>query len=420
VKRPPGRVVFSLLALLTLATLAAPACTVSPDVASGLAAEEACHLNSECAAGLLCALGACRAMCSSAADCQTGGSCIDTGSVAACQYPAEKNTPCNEPSDCSPPLACASDYRCRNLCNSTADCNVLGITGRLCAKDAQGVYYCADNDEVSNGDLVAAPPPNAPTGVPVIEPQGGDSLVGGAPIENMVGPLGGTFGTGAVSVSIPPGALEQPVMISITPDAMMPGSVGPSYEIGPTGTHFMEPVTIAFAYTQSELGAYPPSAFAVATQVGGTWQAISQPAVDPYALKISGLTMHLSPYALVYQGGGSDAGTTDACTPSPFDVSTYNPSGSSSWTCIETRCQQELTACAADCDCNNAYVSALPCVQSGGSTTACFSEAVTSSSSVAMDIATCITDNQTQCAAVVADSGSPRDATVSSDTGTTP
>lgn len=42
----------------------------------GLGALGACHLNSDCASGLVCALGACRAQCMTAADCGDGGACV--------------------------------------------------------------------------------------------------------------------------------------------------------------------------------------------------------------------------------------------------------------------------------------------------------------------------------------------------------
>jgi hypothetical protein len=157
----------ALLALL-LAPLA-PACGNS-NTGALLAAEDACHQNSDCQAGLLCALGACRAMCQTAADCGAGGQCVDDGDVAVCQYAAEANTPCNTQADCPAPLACASDYRCRNRCTTANDCNEFGITGRVCATDAEGVQYCANPSDVNgSGVLDDAPPTGAPdTGV--VEP----------------------------------------------------------------------------------------------------------------------------------------------------------------------------------------------------------------------------------------------------------
>ena len=313
------------LAVTAVLAVAAVACSTPKDVASGLAIEEACKQNSDCASGLICALGACRAMCATAVDCQAGGACISSGRVAVCQYAAEKNSPCNKPTDCPAPLACASDYRCRNLCTTATDCNVLGITERVCGKDAQGVAYCADPSEVSGGLLIAKPPANAHTSSAVVEPDGGD----GALIASRIGPLGGTLGIGGVSVAIPAGALDQEIVVSITPIAApFPGSVGQAYEIGPTGTQFKLPIAIAFAYTLGQLGGQPPAGFAVSTVAGNAWQALSSPALDPDALTISGTTMHLSPYALVAQparvfDGGDGGGTIgDGGGPHPLVVGT--------------------------------------------------------------------------------------------------
>ncbi len=88
-----------------------------------------------------------------------GGTCIfDATMHAVCQYPESQL--CEKQGDCTPPLACASDYRCRNICDVDADCNVLGINGRVCARDANGVRYCAVPLEVSGGEIIALPPLN--------------------------------------------------------------------------------------------------------------------------------------------------------------------------------------------------------------------------------------------------------------------
>jgi hypothetical protein len=298
-----------LLTLVAVVALAAPACSGSGNVAAGLVVEEACHLNSDCASGLICGLGACRAMCRTAADCGTGGSCVDNGDVAVCRYADENNTPCGKPSDCPAPLACASDYRCRNLCNTAADCNVLGITGRVCAKDAEGVYYCAQPSEVSQGRLVAAPPAGAPTTTSVLEPEAGLGVVavaGAAPtgsIETLIGPSGGTLGIGAAAITIPSGALDGDVPVSITPIAPPVGGVflGQVFEIAPSGTQFHVPVTVTLSYANTDLEGLPPSAFAVSTLVDGVWQALPGQIQDANARTISGTTTHLSPYAMIEQ-----------------------------------------------------------------------------------------------------------------------
>lgn len=308
-----------LLTLVAVVALAAPACSGSGNVAAGLVVEEACHLNSDCASGLICALGACRAMCETAADCGMGGTCVDNGDVAVCRYADENNTACDKPSDCPAPLACASDYRCRNLCDTAADCNVLGITGRVCAKDAQGVYYCAQPSEVSNGTLVATPPPGAPK-TRVVEPDGGLGVIppadAAAAIETVIGPSGGTLGIGASSITIPPGALASDLSISITPVAApIPGATGQVFEIEPSGTHFSVAATVTLSYASTDLGGLPSSDFAVSTVVGGAWVTLAGQNWDAVTQTISGTTMHLSPYALVQQtsdAGGSDATVGDA------------------------------------------------------------------------------------------------------------
>jgi hypothetical protein len=308
---------------LAAAALAGGACS-----SSTAPSETACSLNSDCAPGLICALGKCRSECVNASDCPVpGSSCIDDGRNPVCETPTEKNTPCTKEADCPVPLACASDYRCRNLCLSDADCNVLGISGRVCAKDMNGVYYCADPSEVSNDVIIATPPPGAPTSTPVIEPEGGASaIVAALPPGNIIatniGPAGGTIGAMGVTVTIPAGALSNSVAITIqlSQQPGPSGTVSQVFEIGPTGTMFQTPATIAFDYTDSELAGLAPSDFAVETSAdsGASWTPLSQIVVDVYAHTIAGQTAHLSPYALVQQPGGG-VSFVDAGTPASAD-----------------------------------------------------------------------------------------------------
>ncbi len=301
-----------LVGLALALALVTPACTTSTS-----ASTVGCSLNSDCASGLICALGKCRAQCVDAADCPvTGSSCIDDGRNPVCQPPAEKNKPCTRLADCPTPLACASDYRCRNLCESDADCNVLGIKGRACVKDANLVDYCADPGEYANGALDTQPPANAPS-VPVVEPEGGASAIvaalpSGDLIATNIGPGGGTLGTvgvDGVTITIPPNALTSTLAITVQRSGQLGpnGTIGQVFEIGPTGTTFAMPVTIAFNYTDAELAGLAPSGFAVETPSGvsGLWTPLSQIVVDIYAHTIAGQTTHLSPYALVQQGLGS-------------------------------------------------------------------------------------------------------------------
>jgi hypothetical protein len=72
-----------------------------------------------------------------------------------------------------------------------------------------------------------------------------------------------------------------------------------------------------------------------------------------------------------------------------------------SFACVASSCSPLVTACGADCVCNNTYVTALLCVQSGGATTPCFTAAIGSSPDNANvnSLTTCIQAQQGGCAA---------------------
>jgi hypothetical protein len=81
-----------------------------------------------------------------------------------------------------------------------------------------------------------------------------------------------------------------------------------------------------------------------------------------------------------------------------------------SWTCLEMACKMSLTACAANCECNNAVLTALECVvMAGGSsatpaqTAACFTSNIGPlisgpEGSIVMPLATCLMTMSQSCA----------------------
>jgi hypothetical protein len=173
-----------LLALASFVALAGPGCS-SNDVAASL--YRACAQNSDCDKGLICALTLCRPVCKTSADCGNGGACVtDAMMNAVCQSPSLNNKSCDKPSDCFAPLACASDYRCRNLCSASSDCNVGGSSGRVCAVDANGVNYCANPPEVNTANMIVATPPAMHSDAGVTEPM----------LDATVGPHDGAGGDG--------------------------------------------------------------------------------------------------------------------------------------------------------------------------------------------------------------------------------
>jgi hypothetical protein len=117
-------------------------------------------------------------------------------------------------------------------------------------------------------------------------------------------------------------------------------------------------------------------------------------------------------------GGTPEAGTDSgddgamgadapACVPNAMKVSTLD--GGASWGCIETACKTELTACAADCDCNNAVLGALSCIQTMGvaATMTCFTTALTPvvTNAAVTPLITCLQGHSAGCGGPVVDGG---------------
>jgi hypothetical protein len=184
VKLGPSSTLKGLALAWFIGGLGAPACSDTP-----APTKPQCTQNSDCQAPNVCALGSCRAKCKSSDDCSEGQWClVDTeAGAAAC---VDKNKPCNKTDDCHAPLACASDYRCRNLCSTDTECNILGLKGRFCAKDDNGYQFCADPEDTSGGRITALPPAEADTSKGV-EPPGPDMVssggMGGAPDMSLPG-----------------------------------------------------------------------------------------------------------------------------------------------------------------------------------------------------------------------------------------
>jgi hypothetical protein len=111
--------------------------------------------------------------------------------------------------------------------------------------------------------------------------------------------------------------------------------------------------------------------------------------------------------------GGEDGGEEAAvvpCTPlSDASVATTN-FGSTTWACTQMKCATDLQACAADCACNNALLTALACTADAGAmatmaqTFACFTPAL-SVPSAPMDLSACLISASQSCAGFVIDGG---------------
>ncbi len=121
----------------------------------------------------------------------------------------------------------------------------------------------------------------------------------------VLGPAGGvvTAANGAVVLTVPAGALTQPTTLTVAPIAAPPADPrtvpGTAYDIGPNGTQFAQPVTLAIKYDPTKVPAgdgqdglrtftYDPTArhWIVTDPVGS---------VDSLTHIVSGFIHHLSP-----------------------------------------------------------------------------------------------------------------------------
>jgi hypothetical protein len=157
----------------------------------------------------------------------------------------------------------------------------------------------------------------------------------GATVSTSVGAAGGTVTSsdGSLQVSIPAGALAQDVTITVTPVTPPgPGSLGTAYDLGPNGTMFAMPITLAFHYSGLNLGGQPASDLRVATYVSGAWQTLTGFAEDTTAMTVSGTTTHFTYYAPTLLATDANGGQVCACaltasSCAEYPYSTFSPGG---------------------------------------------------------------------------------------------
>ena len=141
---------------------------------------------------------------------------------------------------------------------------------------------------------------------------------GGMPTATVVGMTGGavTSSDGKLALAIPAGAVGGNVTITTEP-ATPPaaGAVGTVYEIGPSGTQFAMPVTLTLYYAAADVAGMTESSLRVATFAGGSWQILPGAVVDTQNKTVSGVTTHLSPYAIVTEAAGKTCATVQANYP---------------------------------------------------------------------------------------------------------
>jgi len=120
------------------------------------------------------------------------------------------------------------------------------------------------------------------------------------PAEGRIGPAGGSVSLedGAVVLTVPAGALLEEVWFTAIPTVAVPAAPpavsGTTYELGPPGTLFGNPITITVRYDPAKLpqgtGATDLGVFLVQ---GDAWSLAGTPAVNPAAGTVSGQVTRL-------------------------------------------------------------------------------------------------------------------------------
>jgi len=115
-------------------------------------------------------------------------------------------------------------------------------------------------------------------------------------------------------------------------------------------------------------------------------------------------------------GTVEDSGTeaAAACVPMSTNSETFD-SGSSTWAALQAACKTSLTACAANCDCNNAILQALVCSEADAALAmGCFTTALgaiaTSDPTDESAVGQCLIANTGTTPEAGADSGTTSDA----------
>jgi ZU5 domain len=113
---------------------------------------------------------------------------------------------------------------------------------------------------------------------------------------------GGTITADGLSVKIPPGALmaDTDITVAISDGAGLPGAAmlaGKVYDLGPTGTMFLKPVTLTFDYDAAKVVAPKIATVAYLDLAAGAWVALAGSATN--GKKAVAATTHFTPYGVV-------------------------------------------------------------------------------------------------------------------------
>lgn len=123
----------------------------------------------------------------------------------------------------------------------------------------------------------------------------------GSPTTGSVGMSGGSVVAGALTITVPSGALPDGTTITATPiSSTVPGKRGQAIRLEPEGTTFSQPVTLTFRYSDEDLEGTAPEALLIAYQhSSGVWAVPGDVTLDTSARTISVQTTHFSDWSMV-------------------------------------------------------------------------------------------------------------------------
>ncbi|MEO8480045.1 MAG: Ig-like domain-containing protein [Gemmatimonadota bacterium] len=127
---------------------------------------------------------------------------------------------------------------------------------------------------------------------------------------SMVGPAGGIViaANGNAKLTIPAGALSSPLPISVTPLPVPPLTAGvvsnTAYELGPSGTHFAQPVTLEFKYASVGIDS-AQALYGLARFTGGKWVRLPGTSAGNPAHTIVATTTSFSTYGITTRSYGT-------------------------------------------------------------------------------------------------------------------
>lgn len=141
---------------------------------------------------------------------------------------------------------------------------------------------------------------DAGTGVTTQDAGMGGAGASATATKNVKAVEGGTITADGLAVRIPPGALmtDTDITVAIADGARLPGAatlVGKVYELGPTGTKFLKPVSITIDFDAVKL--VSPKVPAVAFLEAGAWVVLADSATT--GTKATATTTHFTPFSVV-------------------------------------------------------------------------------------------------------------------------